>query len=110
MLKRKIESSFFFFKQTTAYEMRISDWSSDVCSSDLGSICTGAFTLGHAGLLEQRRVTTHWQNAGKLAAMFPQANVEADAIYIRDGRLITSAGVTAGIEMTLAIKIGRAHV
>lgn len=62
-----------------------------------GSICTGAFTLGHAGLLDGRRVTTHWRNAQQLASDFPSAKVEPDAIYVRDGRLITSAGVTAGI-------------
>lgn len=88
-----------------APDLQLNEWLQRAASqADLyGSICTGAFTLGHAGLLEQRRVTTHWQNAGKLAAMFPGANVEADAIYIRDGRLITSAGVTAGIDMTLAL-------
>lgn len=59
-----------------------------------GSICTGAFTLGHAGLLDGHRVTTHWQNAQKLAALFPEAHIEPDLIYLRDGRLVTSAGVT----------------
>ncbi|YCI04758.1 GlxA family transcriptional regulator [Ensifer sp. D2-11] len=68
-----------------------------------GSICTGAFALGHAGLLDGRRVTTHWQNAGTLAARFPAAQVEPDAIYVRDGRLVTSAGVTAGIDLALAL-------
>jgi transcriptional regulator GlxA family with amidase domain len=68
-----------------------------------GSICTGAFTLGHAGLLDGCRVTTHWQNASLLAVMFPAAQVEPDAIYVRDGRLVTSAGVTAGIDLALAL-------
>ena len=68
-----------------------------------GSICTGAFALGHAGLLDGRLVTTHWQNAPALARMFPQANVDFDRIYIRDGALLTSAGVTAGIDLALAI-------
>lgn len=68
-----------------------------------GSICTGAFALGHAGLLDGRRVTTHWANARQLATMFPKANVEPDAIYVRDDRLITSAGVTAGIDLALAL-------
>ncbi|WP_324764095.1 GlxA family transcriptional regulator (plasmid) [Sinorhizobium meliloti] len=72
-------------------------------ASTYGSICTGAFALGHAGLLDGRRVTTHWQNAGALAAMFPAAQVEPDAIYVRDGRLVTSAGVTAGIDLALAL-------
>jgi transcriptional regulator GlxA family with amidase domain len=68
-----------------------------------GSICTGAFALGHAGLLAGRRVTTHWQIAAKLAASFPAAHVEPDLIYVRDGPLITSAGVTAGIDLALAL-------
>jgi transcriptional regulator GlxA family with amidase domain len=68
-----------------------------------GSICTGAFVLGHAGLLDGRRVTTHWQNAQALTSKFPMAKVDPDAIYIRDGRLITSAGVTAGIDLALAL-------
>ena len=68
-----------------------------------GSICTGAFALGHAGLLDERHVTTHWQNAPALAAQFPRAEVELDRIYIRDGALVTSAGVTAGIDLSLAL-------
>jgi transcriptional regulator GlxA family with amidase domain len=68
-----------------------------------GSICTGAFILGHAGLLDGRRVTTHWQNIQQLSNAFPEARVEPDAIYVRDGRLITSAGVTAGIDLALAL-------
>jgi transcriptional regulator GlxA family with amidase domain len=72
-------------------------------SSLYGSICTGAFVLGHAGLLDDRRVTTHWQDAQTLAAKFPRAKVEPDLIYVRDERLITSAGVTAGIDLALAL-------
>ncbi|GAB7127671.1 GlxA family transcriptional regulator [Silvimonas sp. JCM 19000] len=68
-----------------------------------GSVCTGAFALAHAGLLDGRHVTTHWQNAPQLARQFPQARVELDRIYIRDGKLFTSAGVTAGIDLTLAL-------
>jgi putative intracellular protease/amidase len=68
-----------------------------------GSICTGAFLLGAAGLLDGRRVTTHWQNAKQLAARFPAADVDFDKIFLRDGRLITSAGVTAGIDLALAL-------
>jgi transcriptional regulator GlxA family with amidase domain len=77
-------------------------------ASTYGSICTGAFVLGHAGLLDGRRVTTHWQNAQALAAKFPKAKVEPDLIYVRDGRLITSAGVTAGIDLALAL-VGQRH-
>jgi len=68
-----------------------------------GSICNGTFALGHAGLLDGRMVTTHWQSAAQLAARFPAARVEPDRIYVRDDRLVTSAGVTAGIDLTLAL-------
>jgi len=68
-----------------------------------GSICTGAFALGHAGLIDGRVVTTHWQNAARLAAMFPAAQVQHDRIHARDDRLVTSAGVTAGIDLALAL-------
>jgi transcriptional regulator GlxA family with amidase domain len=77
-------------------------------ASIYGSICTGAFALGHAGLLNGHRVTTHWQNAEALAARFPAAHVEQDLIYVRDGRLVTSAGVTAGIDLALAL-VGQRH-
>lgn len=77
-------------------------------SSVYGSVCTGAFVLGAAGLLDERRVTTHWENARALAQRFPKARVEPDAIYVRDGRLITSAGVTAGIDLALAL-VGQRH-
>jgi len=68
-----------------------------------GSICTGAFALGHAGLLKQCRVTTHWQCSEKLAAQFPDARVDRKAVYVRDGSVVTSAGVTAGIDLALAL-------
>ncbi|MCK9469543.1 MAG: GlxA family transcriptional regulator [Porticoccaceae bacterium] len=73
-----------------------------------GSICTGAFVLGYAGLLDGYRVTTHWQHAATLASRFPRANVEPDAIHVQDRRLVTSAGVTAGIDLSLAL-VGQAH-
>jgi len=68
-----------------------------------GSICNGAFALGHAGLLDGRIVTTHWQCSAHLADRFPAARVEHDRIYARDGALVTSAGVTAGIDLSLAL-------
>ncbi|SCB32253.1 Transcriptional regulator GlxA family, contains an amidase domain and an AraC-type DNA-binding HTH domain [Rhizobium lusitanum] len=68
-----------------------------------GSVCTGAFCLGAAGLLDGRKVTTHWQNARRLASTFPKADVEVDRIYLRDGPMITSAGVTAGIDLALSL-------
>ncbi|NGZ83676.1 GlxA family transcriptional regulator [Duganella aceris] len=68
-----------------------------------GSICTGAFLLGRAGLLDGRRATTHWSDAAQLAAQFPSARIEHDRIHVRDGGLVTSAGVTAGIDLALAL-------
>lgn len=72
-------------------------------SNTYGSVCTGAFCLGEAGLLNGRKVTTHWQNAARLAERFPLARVEPDLIYVQDGPVITSAGVTAGIDLALSI-------
>ena len=67
----------------------------------VASVCTGAFLLGAAGLLDDRRVATHWADCARLAAQFPQARVEAEPIFIRDGKISTSAGVTAGIDLAL---------
>jgi transcriptional regulator GlxA family with amidase domain len=87
-----------------------SDWLRQwgVLADRYGSICTGAFALGHAGLLDGRTAATHWQSAAKLAALFPMAHVEHDRIYARDDRLVTSAGVTAGIDLALAL-VGEDH-
>ena len=68
-----------------------------------GSICTGAFLLGEAGLLDGRQATTHWNYSERLARRFPNARVGTDQIYIQDGELFTSGGITAGIDMALAI-------
>lgn len=67
------------------------------------SICTGAFILGHAGLLAGRTATTHWQHAERFRVTFPETTLDPDRIYARDGKLVTSAGVTAGIDLTLAL-------
>jgi transcriptional regulator GlxA family with amidase domain len=67
----------------------------------VASICTGAFALAHAGLLDGRRATTHWFAAGELASRFPKAEVEPDALYVEDGQVITSAGLSAGIDLCL---------
>lgn len=69
----------------------------------IGSVCTGAFALGAAGLLDGREVTTHWADAAELARRYPAAVVSPDRIYCRDGKIYTSAGVTAGIDLALAI-------
>jgi transcriptional regulator GlxA family with amidase domain len=68
-----------------------------------GSICTGVFLLAAAGLLDGKRVTTHWECADKFARDFPHIELDADAIFLRDGPLCTAAGVTAGIDLALAL-------
>jgi transcriptional regulator GlxA family with amidase domain len=72
-------------------------------SGRIASVCTGAFILAAAGQLRGRRATTHWKVAGKLAERYPDIRVEPDAIYTRDGAIYTSAGVTAGIDLALAL-------
>jgi transcriptional regulator GlxA family with amidase domain len=69
----------------------------------MGSICTGAFYLAHAGLLAGRRATSHWRQLQRLADEFPDIAVDPDPIFIRDGDIYTSAGVTAGIDLALAL-------
>jgi len=68
-----------------------------------GSICTGAFALGAAGLIENKRVATHWAFCGELARRFPTAQVDTDSIFVRDGNLYSSAGISAGIDLALAL-------
>ena len=68
-----------------------------------GSVCTGAFFLGAAGLLDGLNVTTHWQHATELAERFPAARIVPDQIFVQDGTLWTSAGVTAGIDLALKL-------
>ncbi len=68
-----------------------------------GSVCSGAFFLAAAGLLEGRRITTHWAVAARLAQAFPGVIIDADAIHVRDGRIRTAAGVTAGLDLALAL-------
>lgn len=69
----------------------------------IASVCTGAFLLGEAGLLDGRRATTHWKYAAHLQRQFPKVKVEGDRIFIKDGVIWTSAGVTSGIDLALAM-------
>lgn len=69
----------------------------------LGSVCSGAFVLAGAGLLDGRRAATHWSVCRELSLFRPRVTVDADAIFVRDGKLWTSAGVTTGIDMALAM-------
>jgi transcriptional regulator GlxA family with amidase domain len=68
-----------------------------------GSVCTGAFVLAAAGLLDGKRVATHWAHCERLASQFPALSVDAESLYVVDGRVWTSAGVTTGIDMALAL-------
>ncbi len=69
----------------------------------IGSVCTGLFILARTGVLDGRLVTTHWNHIDEAEQEFPDIKLEPDALYIRDGKTITSAGVTAGIDMALAL-------
>ena len=69
----------------------------------LGSVCTGAFFLAEAGLLDGRRATTHWSECDDLARRYPQVTIEPDTIFVQEGSLYTSAGVTSGMDLALAM-------
>lgn len=69
----------------------------------VAGICTGAFVLGQAGLLSERRATTHWVHAQSLKTLHPTTHVEEDRIFIIDGHVWTSAGLTAGLDMALGM-------
>lgn len=88
----KAERNFFDWLKTC------SDQNITVCS-----ICNGAFALGHAGLLKDTECTTHWRRVNDLQAMFPEARVLADILYVKSNNVYTSAGISAGIDLALAI-------
>lgn len=69
----------------------------------IASVCTGAYALAEAGLLDGCTVTTHWRHADALAARYPQLTIDPDAIFLRSGRIYTSAGISAGIDLALAL-------
>ena len=72
------------------------------------SICTGAFVLAHAGLLDGRRATTHWDAAARLAREYPDVDVDPTVLYVDEGTVLTSAGVAAGLDLCLHV-IRRDH-
>lgn len=80
-------------------------WIADAAgrSRRVASICTGAFLLAAAGLLNHKRAVTHWNFCDRLAREFPKVNVLPDPIFLRDGSIYTSAGITAGIDLSLAL-------
>jgi transcriptional regulator GlxA family with amidase domain len=69
----------------------------------IGAICNGVFALGAAGMINDKTVTTHWMDAARLASMFRSAKVQPDRIHVKDGTLYTTAGITAGIDLSLAL-------
>lgn len=69
----------------------------------IASVCTGIYALAPTGLIDKRRVTTHWRHARDLARRFPKLKVDPDALFINDGKFYSSAGITAGIDLSLAL-------
>src|SRR5258705_6958432 len=95
------------------FAARLAPWiaSSAKRARRIAAICTGTFGLAASGLLRARRVTTHWRYAADLSARYPDLTVDANALFIRDYPFYTSAGITAGIDLTLALieeDVGRA--
>ncbi|MEV5678127.1 GlxA family transcriptional regulator [Streptomyces sp. NPDC052069] len=90
---------------TRAADPALTDWLRTTAphAERLVSVCTGALLLAGAGLLDGHRVTTHWNYCEQLARDFPAVRVDPDPIFVRDGKLATSAGVTAGIDLALAL-------
>ncbi len=84
---------------------RVSTWiaSRAAHTRRVASVCTGIFGLAPTGLLDGRRVTTHWRFAADVAKLHPSLRVDANALYVRDGRFYTSAGITAAIDLALAL-------
>jgi transcriptional regulator GlxA family with amidase domain len=91
--------------RAAAHDGEVVRWMANAArrSRRVASVCTGAFVLAKAGLLDGRRATTHWGWCERLAASHPQVDVEPDAIFVRDGDVFTSAGVTAGMDLSLAL-------
>lgn len=69
----------------------------------IGSICAGAFVLAEAGILNGRRATSHWRVCDKLARLYPEIKVESDPIFVKDGNVYTSAGISTGMDLALAM-------
>jgi transcriptional regulator GlxA family with amidase domain len=82
---------------------KILAWLRQVTARRITSVCSGAFILAEAGLLDGRRATTHWASSHDLGSRYPQVDVDADRIFVRDGNVWTSAGITTGIDLALAL-------
>ena len=92
------------YRATEKIERTVIRWIADAArgGAHMASVCTGAFVLGEAGLLDGRRCTTHWSRTADLARRFPRARVLDDRLYVTDGEITTSAGIASGIDMALA--------
>jgi transcriptional regulator GlxA family with amidase domain len=90
---------------TAGFDRSLLDWvaAAATTADRVASVCCGAFILAEAGLLDGRRVTTHWRDAERLAREYPAVIVDSDPIFIQDGRIWTSAGVAAGMDLALAL-------
>lgn len=77
-------------------------------ASIVASVCTGAFLLAQAGVITQQKVTTHWEDIDELRSLFPQLTVVENVRWVEDGSLVTSAGISAGIDMSLYL-VSRTH-
>jgi len=86
-------------------ESRLTDWLQKTAPGvrRLVSVCTGAFLLAGAGLLDNRFVTTHWMYCDRLAVLHPSLRIDRDRIFVRDGHVYTSGGITAGIDLALSL-------
>jgi len=93
------------YRATLMPERKVTRWLAKAAQAGahLASVCTGAFILGDAGLLDGRRCTTHWSRTGELAQRFPRARVLEDRLFVTDGDVTTSAGIASGIDMALSL-------
>lgn len=95
------------YLQSTQFsaEKSFFNWIAQCADSNVNtcSICSGAFFLGEAGLLDDRECTTHWRRTDELQSRFPKAKVQADILYVKSDNIYTSAGISAGIDLALAI-------
>ena len=87
-----------------ARDPALSQWLKRICPliRRLGGVCVGSFLLAEAGVLDGKRATTHWKFGGELAKRYPQVKVESEPIWVKDGNIYTSAGISAGIDLALA--------
>jgi transcriptional regulator GlxA family with amidase domain len=93
------------YKSTLKIERAVTRWLAQAsrAGAHVASVCTGAFALGEAGLLDGRRCTTHWSRTHFLAERFPRARVLEDRLFVTEGNITTSAGIASGIDMALSM-------